>query len=157
MSGARDRGAAGFTLVELMIVVVILGILSAIAIPNLIAVQHRAKEAGVKGNMHTLQLASEDFYVMNDRRYATAADSIVRLLPGGSSKLVNPFGLGTGLNVAYEDVVWANPIATSGIRGIVAYGDSLGELYRIAGRGRDADLAIEMTSGSARQATVETE
>src|SRR6476646_5559968 len=60
----------GFTLIELMIVVVIIGILAAIAIPNFIAMQNRAKEGSTKANMHTLQLAAEDYGVAYDGVYA---------------------------------------------------------------------------------------
>ena len=57
------KSQEGFTLIELMIVVVIIGILAAIAIPNFIAMQGRAKEGSTKANMHTFQLASEDYGV----------------------------------------------------------------------------------------------
>lgn len=77
-----DRG--GFTLIELMIVVVIIGILAAITIPNFISMQDQAKEAKVKGACHTVQLAAEDYAVRHDGIYASSVEELKAFLPGGA-------------------------------------------------------------------------
>ena len=73
----------GFTLIELMIVVVIIAILAAIAIPNFVRLQSRANEASVKGNAHALQMAVEDYCVINDSDLPALADIDPVMFPGG--------------------------------------------------------------------------
>jgi prepilin-type N-terminal cleavage/methylation domain-containing protein len=142
------RRAQGFTLIELMIVVVVIGILAAIAIPNFIALQVRAREGSTKANMHTLQVGAEDYAVQNNSFYANNVSSVVGLLPGGSARFQNPFDRTTGNGNAWVDFGWPVP-SPSGVTkpGLVVYADSALNYYRIVGRGKTQDLTLVLTSG----------
>ncbi len=56
----------GFTLIELMIVVAIIGILAAIAIPNFIKFQARSKQGEVKSNLKGVFTAQRSYYQEQD-------------------------------------------------------------------------------------------
>lgn len=89
---------SGFTLIEIMVVIIIIGILVAIAIPNFIASQERAKDAHLKANMHLVQEAVELYGVDSGGKYTTI-DALTSQTYW--KELKNPFTLKEGSGFAY--------------------------------------------------------
>lgn len=62
----KRRRQRGFTLIELMIVVGIIGILALIAIPNFVKFQTRAKQSEVKANLKSFHTAATSLFALNN-------------------------------------------------------------------------------------------
>jgi len=130
-------------------VVVIIGILAAIAIPNFISMQDRAKEGSTKTNMHTFQLSAEDYAILHDAVYAGTAGEVAGMIPTTNSSFLNPFEKTGGSGNAWADQpTWTVPLATGVTKaGVVVYGDSACARYQVAGRGKLADFLIVLSNG----------
>mgnify|MGYP002636207268 CR=1 FL=1 len=74
------RQNKGFSLVELMIVVAIIGILAAIAIPNFLAMQLRAKRSELPSNLDGIRTAEKAYHAEWDS--FTAAPATPAAIPG---------------------------------------------------------------------------
>jgi len=70
----RIRGNKGFTLIELLIVVAIIGIIAAIAIPNLLNAIDRGKQKRTMADMRSVGTAVES-YAVDNNVYPVATDA----------------------------------------------------------------------------------
>lgn len=80
MTMRTEMRAAGFTLLELLVVMTLIGILATIAIPSVIQYPIRAKEAVLKTNLREIRNALEQHYADKGKYPATFAELSPRYL-----------------------------------------------------------------------------
>jgi type IV pilus assembly protein PilA len=85
MMTSRIKGQQGFTLIELMIVVAIIGILAAIAIPNFLTYQARAKQSEAKVGLGGIFTSAISYFSENNT-FTVANASNIGYAPAGTPR-----------------------------------------------------------------------
>jgi len=128
------KGSSGFTLIELLIVVAIIAILAAIAVPNFLDAQTRSKVSRVLTDLRSLRTANEA-YCVDNTRYGrmtwgcfyndywilgpTACEDVYGTFSGGPardcSNVISPNAVGGGITspISYISTLPVDPF-TSG-------------------------------------------
>lgn len=97
----RDQRRAGFSLIELLLAVSIVGLLSGLAIPNLRTVTARARAAQIAGDIEVVQVATNQF---NADQFAWPTEVAQGVVPPGLDDFL-PSGfsfIGKGYQMDYE-------------------------------------------------------
>ncbi|MBK9063462.1 MAG: prepilin-type N-terminal cleavage/methylation domain-containing protein [Acidobacteria bacterium] len=129
------RNQKGFTLIELLIVVAIIGIIVAIAIPNLLNAIQRAKQKRTMGDMRSAGTAAEAYAVDFNHYPAAAGYSLPTGITFGSMTF-NTGGVGTSFSGQVTPTYIRVLPMTDGWQSYFFYATT-GQLYGIASGGKN--------------------
>ena len=119
------EGDQGFTLIELLIVISIIGILAAIAIPQLSAYKQRTYNSDTQAILHNLYLSCKAYWKDNDASSACATTDITSTVYGFTASPEMTITIGTGTE---ED--FAATAANANVPGVTYSIDSAGTIIK---------------------------
>jgi general secretion pathway protein G len=137
---SQRRRAGGFTLIEIMVVVVIMGVLAALVVPKLLGRAAESKVAAAKIDIATI-MQSLKLYKLDNQRYPTTEQGLQALLTKPTSgPAANGWKAGGYLEKMPKDP-WGNSYQylSPGVKGEVDV-FSYGADGQPGGTGDDADV-----------------
>jgi general secretion pathway protein G len=135
-----QRKARGFTLIEIMVVVVIMGILASLVVPKLISRTGESKVAAARVDISTV-MQSLKLYKLDNQRYPTTEQGLQSLISKPTTgPAANGWKSGGYLDKLPKDP-WGSPYQylSPGIKGEIDV-FSLGADGQPGGSGDDADI-----------------
>jgi general secretion pathway protein G len=132
--------AAGFTLIEVMVVIVILGVLAALIVPKVMSRPDEARIAAAKQDIGSIVQALK-LYKLDNMRYPSTEQGLQALVKKPTSAPIPTNWKGNGYLEKLPKDPWGNPFQylQPGLRGEIDV-ISLGADGAAGGEGSDADL-----------------
>ncbi len=127
-----EEGAdAGFTLIELMVVLLVMAILMAIAIPTFLQTTQTAKDTSAQADLNTAMTAALAYY-----------DSDGQVFNGSATT-----GIKSALTTAEPEISWTTGVASTGQVHVVADGENMAIFATLAPTGRCWYLTVNEGTG----------
>ena len=136
----RFRGQRGFTLLEVMVVVVILGILAALVVPKIISRPDEARIIAAKQDIASLMQALK-LYRLDNQRYPTTEQGLQALLAKPTTAPIPPNWKPGGYIERLPKDPWGSPyqFLNPGVRGEIDVFSYAADAAP-GGEGNDADI-----------------
>lgn len=150
----KNRNEKGFSLVELLVVVIIIAIVAAIAIPNLLASRRAANEASAISSLRTIHSAEITYFSTTGGN--TTYTTIATL---GAGNLIDPtltsltksgYNFASSITSSGGGYCASATPSTAGTTGVRVFGvNDTGVLYQIPAAGSCATGALSTTGATA--------
>ena len=101
------KKTSGFTLIEIMVVIVIIGILAALAIPNYVNTREKALDKEAVAGVKLIRAADRQYYVQNETYFPSSGTATLADINGN-------------LSIALTGTTWTYSLTRLGTGGINA-------------------------------------